>query len=368
MPVKITGLIPHNRSALGAPRPASEFDIEGMREFAQVHDEAGFDRVLIANAASLPDSMAISQFVTSNTKRLGVMVAHRPGFIAPTMAARMLATLDRFSGGRTGVHIIAGASDQELQADGDFSVKESRYRRAAEYVEIMRRTWSSAQPFDFDGEFYEVRGQMALIRPESGALKVFWGGESDISIDLAGRHADTYAIFGDTLAGTRELVERAQAAAARHARALEMLMTLVVIVADTEGQAWDRAAAILERATAEKARSTVGDAKAAKNAVGRPAALGMERILKRSAEGERLDTCLWTGMNKAMEGRGNNTTLVGTAEQVVDALLAYYRLGVSGFLLRGYDMLPDAATLGRTVIPLLRQRVAELDASRASHD
>ncbi len=248
MPVQITGIVPHNRSTLGAPLPGSEFDIGAIREFARTQDDAGFDRVLIANAASMPDSMAISQFVTGATSRLGVMVAHRPGFIAPTMAARMLATLDRFSGGRTGVHIIAGASDTELQADGDFSEKETRYRRAGEYVELMRRVWAGGAPFDFDGEFYRVRGATAMVRPESGALKVFWGGESEIAIELAGRHADSYAIFGDTLAGTRPFVEAAHAAAARHGRSLEVMMTLVVIVADTEGQAWDRAAAVLERA------------------------------------------------------------------------------------------------------------------------
>jgi hypothetical protein len=27
MPVQITGIVPHNRSTLGAPRPGSEFDI-----------------------------------------------------------------------------------------------------------------------------------------------------------------------------------------------------------------------------------------------------------------------------------------------------------------------------------------------------
>ncbi len=66
-----------------------------------------------------------------------------------------------------------------------------------------------------------------------------------------------------------------------------------------------------------------------------------------------------------MEGRGNNTTLVGTAEQVVDSLLEYYRLGVRGFLLRGYDIMEDAALLGRAVLPLLRRRVAEIDAAAA---
>lgn len=361
MPVQVTGLVPHNRSTLGAPRPGSEFDIEAMHEFARSHEEAGFDRVLIANAASMPDSFAIGQLVTQATTRLGVMLAHRPGFIAPTMAARILATHDRLSGGRTGVHIIAGASDKELQADGDFSTKDIRYRRAGEYVDIMRRMWSSAEPFDHDGEFYKVRGAMALVRPEGADLHVFWGGESDIAIDMAGKYADTYAIYGDTVAGTRELAERATAAAARHGRSLELLMTLVIIVAETEGKAWDRAQSILERAVAEKSRNFMAGTQS-KSPAGKPVALGMARILERSAEGDRLDKCLWTGMNKAMEGRGNNTTLVGTPEQVVDSLLDYYKLGVRRFLLRGYDVLADSAVLGRTVIPLLHRRVAELDA------
>jgi alkanesulfonate monooxygenase SsuD/methylene tetrahydromethanopterin reductase-like flavin-dependent oxidoreductase (luciferase family) len=63
---------------------------------------------------------------------------------------------------------------------------------------------------------------------------------------------------------------------------------------------------------------------------------------------------------------GNNTTLVGTAEQVVDSLLEYYKLGVRGFLLRGYEIMEDATMLGRSVIPLLRRRVAELDAAMAA--
>ena len=45
------------------------------------------------------------------TERLGLMIAHRPGFTQPTLAARQLATLDQLTGGRVAVHIITGGTD-----------------------------------------------------------------------------------------------------------------------------------------------------------------------------------------------------------------------------------------------------------------
>ena len=43
--------------------------------------------------------------------RCGLLLAHRPGFVAPTVAARKLASFDQLSGGRVAVHIISGGSD-----------------------------------------------------------------------------------------------------------------------------------------------------------------------------------------------------------------------------------------------------------------
>ena len=56
------------------------------------------------------------------------------------------------------MHIITGKSDDEQHGDGDFTPKVERYRRAAEYLELMQRAWSSKQPFDFRGAFYQVEG------------------------------------------------------------------------------------------------------------------------------------------------------------------------------------------------------------------
>lgn len=53
-------------------------------------------------------------------------IADRPGFTAPTLAARQLATLHQLSKGRVAVRIITGGNDAELAQDGDHLTKDER--------------------------------------------------------------------------------------------------------------------------------------------------------------------------------------------------------------------------------------------------
>ena len=82
-------------------------------------------------------------------------------------------------------------------------------------------------------------------------------------------------------------------------------------------------------------------------------------MLLAASQGERLDKRLWTGVARVTGAQDNSTALVGTGEQVADALLDYYDLGISTFLIRGFDPLDDAIHYGRDLIPLVRQAVAE---------
>ena len=359
MALQITGIMNHNGGTLQRPAAPGDFDVDSITRFARVHDEFGFDRVLIANTSTMPDSFSIGTFVASQTSRLGLMMAHRPGFIAPTMAARMLATIDRLSAGRAGVHIISGASDLELQADGDFLTKDQRYHRAAEYIGVMRRMWSSPEPFDHDGEFFKFRGAHAMARPAAGTIPVFWGGESDLAIEIGGRCCDVFAILSDTFEGAGTLAARARAAAARAGRRIEVLMTMGVILGETEDEAWKNAEAQrLRTIAAMPATPTVDKTLLDKQW---QTSTALQRIARRAEEGERHDRCLWTGINKIMAGRGNHNALVGTPDQVADSLIEYYRRGITRFLLRGFDALPDAERIGRELIPILRREAARMD-------
>jgi len=87
--------------------------------------------------------------------------------------------------------------------------------------------------------------------------------------------------------------------------------------------------------------------------------------LQAAAQGTRLDKRLWTGVAALTGASGNSTGLVGTPEQVADALLDYWDLGVSTFLIRGFDPLEDAVAYGRDLIPLVRDLVAQREANPA---
>src|SRR5262245_28467921 len=60
------------------------------------------------------------------------------------------------------------------------------------------------------------------------------------------------------------------------------------------------------------------------------------------------------GITKATGARGNTSCLVGTAGQVADAILAYYRLGISSFLIRGFYPVVDTTEFGRELIPRIK--------------
>jgi alkanesulfonate monooxygenase SsuD/methylene tetrahydromethanopterin reductase-like flavin-dependent oxidoreductase (luciferase family) len=71
----------------------------------------------------------------------------------------------------------------------------------------------------------------------------------------------------------------------------------------------------------------------------------------------RLDKLLWTEIAKPTGANSNTTALVGTPEQVAEVFGDYYDLGVSHFLIRGFDPLIDAIEYGRELIPLTHKLI-----------
>jgi len=188
-------------------------------------------------------------------------------------------------------------------------------------------------------------------------IPIFFGGSSEAAIEAAGRHADIYALFGETLAQVTEQVSRVRAAAAKYGRSIGFSLSLRPILAKTEYLAWQRADAILARTRAERAQLWLEDF------LGPARSEGSARLLQAAAQGDRLDKHLWTGVARVTGAQGNTTALVGTPAQVADALLDYYDLGVTTFLIRGFDPLEDAIEYGSDLIPLVREAVANRPAA-----
>jgi alkanesulfonate monooxygenase len=345
-------------------RPASELDgpsvsiIGGtvdpghVRDFARAHEDGGFDRVLIGYGSSGPDGFSVASYAASVTDRLSFLIAHRPGFVAPTLAARKAATLDHFTGGRIALHIITGGSDAEQQRDGDWLTHDERYRRTDEYLKIVRRVWSSATPVDFEGEFYHVKAAASEVKPlQQPYVPLYFGGASGPAVTVGAKHADVYALWGEPVAAVKERIAEVDAAAAPFGRKPRYSVSVRPILGATEEQAWERARNTLARILELRGgRPATGPA--------RPQAVGSKRLLDFAAQGEIHDKCLWTPIAAATGASGNTTALVGTPETVAEALVDYYEAGATTLLIRGFNPMQDAIDYGRDLIPLVRTEVA----------
>jgi alkanesulfonate monooxygenase len=349
-------------------------DADYLARFAQAHEAAGFDRVLIGYGATSPDGFAVAAHVLYATSTLKVLIAHRPGFVAPTLVARKLATLDQLTGGgRVAIHHITGGDELDQKRDGDFADHDRRYARTAEFMSLLRRELTSAEPFDYDGEFYRVQGAYSAVRPPAAAgIPLYFGGASAAAVAVGAEHADVYMLWGEPVAQIAERTAQIRAAAARHGRSIRFSLSVRPIVAGTEEAAWQRAEEI-RSATA----SRIAAAKTAQvqgvQVPGRgdprvrggrlfgfreSSSVGSERLQQQGADRDVHDERLWYGVTKLTGPGGNSTALVGTPRQVAEALMAYRRAGIDTVLIRGFDPLDDVVDWGRELVPLLREQAA----------
>jgi alkanesulfonate monooxygenase len=356
MSIEFIGYISNNNSSETIVRTGPVLDPIHIKTVAKAHENAGFDRVLLAFHSTTPDSLQVGQHVLGVTDQLNVLIAQRPGFTAPTLLARQLATIDQFSRGRVGLHVITGGNATELRQDGNvIDDKDERYARTSEFLDIVRAEWTSAKPFTYSGTYYQVENGFSQVKPyRAEGIRIYFGGASDAAIEVAGKHADTFALWGESYAQVREQTARVRDAAAKHGRqAPRFSLSVRPIIADTEEKAWAKAQAILDQATALQDKT--GYRKPADG----HATAGARRLLALADQGERVDKRLWTGIAKLTGANSNTTALVGTPEQVAEVFGDYYDLGISHFLIRGFDPLIDAIEYGRELIPLTRKLIAE---------
>jgi alkanesulfonate monooxygenase len=363
MPIQFIGMIrTNNVSELDGPNAATiekTIDREFVSRFARAHEEGGFDRVLIGYHTSGPDGWAVASHAAAHTERLNMLVAHRPGFVAPTVAARKAITLDHLTGGRISLHIITGGSDEDQSRDGDWTTKDQRYGRTDEYLDVVKRIWTSDAPFDHEGEFYRVKNAFSDVKPlQQPSIPLYFGGASGAAVPIGAKHDDVYMLWGEPLAAVKERIAEVKAAAPA-GKGPSFSVSLRPILGRTESEAWEIAYDYLERIISHRGEAAVP------TAASRPQAAGSQRLLDFASRQEVFDKRLWMPIAAATGAGGNTTALVGTPEQVAESIVDYYDAGVTSILIRGFKPLEDAIDYGREVIPLVRAEVERRDRAAA---
>ncbi|MBI5288747.1 MAG: LLM class flavin-dependent oxidoreductase [Chloroflexi bacterium] len=339
-------------------------DIGYLRQIASAADRLGFAGVLTPTGIQCEDAWLVCAALAADTERLRFLVAFRPGFILPTLAAQMTATLQRITRGRTLINIVTGGDPAEQRSYGDFLDHDARYERTDEFLEVFRRCWDP-KPFAFEGKHYHVEGA-GLRKPTRDALSpaedpgmvrpaIYFGGASAPAEQVAAKHVDHYLLWGEPPAWVAERVTKMRALAAGQGRVLRFGIRLHVIARVREEDAWAEAERLLSTMSQEHIEI-------AQRRFSRQESVGQQRMValhngKLDMKALAVAPNLWSGIGLVRGGAG--TALVGSYDQVAERIREYAALGLDTFILSGYPHLEEAYTVGEEIIPRVRDiRVA----------
>ncbi len=168
-----------------------------LSQIARAAEDLGFVGALTPTGAWCEDAWLTTAMVSQNTERLKFLVAFRPGFVSPTLAAQMASTYQRQTGGRLLLNVVTGGESHEQRAYGDFLDKDARYRRTGEFLQIVRDLWDG-KTVDLAGEHLRVEEARLAHLPDP-VPEIYFGGSSPIAGEVAARHADVYLTWGEPL-------------------------------------------------------------------------------------------------------------------------------------------------------------------------
>jgi FMN-dependent oxidoreductase (nitrilotriacetate monooxygenase family) len=196
------------------------------------------------------------------TKHIGLVTTASTTYNEPYNIARKFATLDWISRGRAGWNVVTSWSEAEAHNFGreDQLDYDTRYARAAEFVDVVRGLWDSWEDdaFLFDkenarffdesklhtldhrGRFFSVRGPLNMARPPQGHPIVVQAGASEQGRELAAATADLVYAIHPTKAAAQAYYADIKSRMTKYGREpseLKILPALRPVVARTEQEA-----------------------------------------------------------------------------------------------------------------------------------
>ena len=135
--------------------------------------------------------------------RLGLLVTSNR-FRPPAMLAKIATTVDIVSGGRLEFGIGAGSRPSLPMARREYDAHGLPYDNfgdsvasLAEACTVIRRLWTEAEPFDFQGDYIRLTGAFGNPKPVQRPYPpILIGGRSAAVLRVVAEHADLWNIPG----------------------------------------------------------------------------------------------------------------------------------------------------------------------------
>ncbi|NUU21647.1 MAG: LLM class flavin-dependent oxidoreductase, partial [Streptomycetaceae bacterium] len=214
--------------------------LDHMADVARAAELSGFYGGLLPSFPMTDDPWATAAALARETRTWRFMIAFQPGFLNPVQAARMSASLQRATGGRTVYNVITGGGGPAQLWWGDKVAHDDRYARTSEFLDVLRGVWHTAGPFDFDGRFYRVQGGgLPAALAAEPFPEIYFSGSSPAAIAAAGRHADYYLSWLEPFDSLKRKFDAVREHSARiGAPAPTFAVRVDVLARETEQAAW----------------------------------------------------------------------------------------------------------------------------------
>jgi FMN-dependent oxidoreductase (nitrilotriacetate monooxygenase family) len=338
------------------------------------------------------DPLILCTALAAQVPDIGFVATMSSSYNSPYNLARRTQSTDIISGGRLIINVVSSFNPAVAANFGSEPLppRAERYAKAQEFLDVAKKLWASwdparegevpadkfwdaasAQPVEHKGTYFTIKGPLNVPRGPQGHPVLAQAGASEGGIDLAARHGEIiYCNILSRAAGQafgNKVKERA-ASFGRDPSGVRIVPGLVVILGDTKEEALRKhelfsGAGSEDGLLARFARENgIDPATFDPDAVldgsnfvpdqNRQMAVGMGLGLSELLTHEKL-----TARQAVRRSEGHHRLLLGTAEEVADAMIDYWADGtVDGYTLQPPRAPDDIAEFVEKVVPVLQER------------
>ncbi|WP_131785943.1 LLM class flavin-dependent oxidoreductase [Protofrankia symbiont of Coriaria ruscifolia] len=384
--------------------PDGQLDLDHHIRLAQTLERGTFDALFVADVVAIWghqydslrrtaradhfEPLTLLAALSTVTERIGLVATATTTYNEPFHIARKFASLDHLSAGRAGWNVVTSVVPLEAGNFGrDTHLEHStRYLRAEEFVEVVRRLWDSfddgavtrdtASGHYYDpaglrtphhgGPHFTVRGPLNISRPPQGHPVIFQAGSSEVGRAFAARHGEVLFTVQTSLAGAQAFYADVKARAAAYGRDGDHVLVWPVLspfVASTQAQARARLAELQELVHDDVARRLVQDNIGDLDLSGYPLDGPLPHIGATNRSKSRQELMLDLAHRENLTIRqlalrfATGGAVVGTPETVADHIEEWFTARAADGFNINFPYLPGAAEdFVDHVVPELRRR------------
>ncbi|TDV72728.1 LLM class flavin-dependent oxidoreductase [Pseudomonas sp. LP_7_YM] len=373
---------------------AAGFDTLFLADSVSVRgiDAPTFDRVIAPSLSFEP--LTLLSALATVTSRIGLIATASTSYSEPFNLARQFASLDQISGGRVGWNLVTSSDPDAAKnfggkSEGHQAAHADRYSRAREFHEVVDKLWDSWEDdtllldkekglfldrsklhvADHHGEHFHVRGPLNVLRSPQGKPVLVQAGASQDGRALAAATAEAIFAAHQSLADAQAFYSDIKSRAAvlgRNPGHIKILPGVTIFTAATSAQAHAKHQRLQDLVHPQVGLSLLSgllggvdlsnlplDGPLPQDLPATNASKSRQQlILQLAAEGLSIRE-----LYLRLAGARGHWTLVGSPEEVVDQLQAWFE----GYGADGFNILPPTYPQGlddfiALILPELKRR------------